>query len=97
MSTPTKRYIVGESIRVWASDLDHLDNGPVTSGATVSYEIKDRAGTVVASGTTELVTNDDWYFDVTIPANPGNYTISATAVSDGATWKGKTPIIVEAY
>lgn len=87
-SVPPKSYFPGETIRVWASDLTHLDHGPITEGATVTISIVDKAGDETGISGTAVATNDDWSVDLTMPGEPGNYRLVATAVAEGATWKG---------
>lgn len=89
MSTATPpTYPPGQTVRIWASDLTHLDNGPITSDATVTFELVDLAGNVLPGGGTGVNINDDWYLDFATPATPGPYRVLATATVDGDTWKG---------
>jgi hypothetical protein len=92
-----KTYYPGETIRVWASDLTHLDHGPITSGATVTFAVVDLAGNTQAGGGEGTASNDDWYIDITTPATPGQYRVLVTAVAHGDTWKGALPFAVGAH
>jgi hypothetical protein len=97
MSATPPTYFPGETIRCWASDLLHLDDGPITSGATVTFVLTDLAGTEEAGGGAGTASNDDWYIDVTMPTTPGSYFMKGTAVVDGVTWKGKMPFNVGVF
>lgn len=89
-------YFPGETIRFWARDLTHIDDGPITSGAAVDFVVTDLAGTELDSGP-GVPSNDDWYLDVTIPATPGQYLIKATATVDDVVWKGRLPFNVTVH
>lgn len=91
-----KTVHVGETVRVTARDLTHLDSGPVLSGATVTIAVYDRTDTQVSTAT-GTASGDDWYADVAAPATAGEYTIKVTAVKSGATWKAQEPLSVLAF
>lgn len=96
IATP-KTYFPGETVRVWVGDLTHLDDGPITTAATVTFAITDLAGTVQSGGGSGIALNDDWFIDFTTPLMPGQYRILATATYDGDTWKGALPFNVVAH
>lgn len=99
MSVPTATYYPGETIRVWATDLTHLDDGAITENATVTFAIVDRSGNELTGlGEGEGVPeNDDWHIDLTMPEQPGQYRIQATAVYEGDVWKGLANITIRKH
>lgn len=91
--------LAGETVRITARDLTHSDSGSVTTGATVTIGIYDADDDIVGTTATGATggSGDDWFADMTAPSNAGEYTIKATAVKTGATWKSKEPLIVKAF
>jgi hypothetical protein len=90
------QVFAGETVRITARDLTHADDGPVTSGATVTHAIYDNAGALVDS-VTATASGDDWYGDLAAPDTAGLYTVKSTATKSGATWKGRTELEVETF
>lgn len=91
-------FYPGETVRLTAKDLTHADSGSVTTGATVTVSLYNPDGTL---NTTQIAatggSGDDWFADLAAPATLGEYAVKITAVKDGATWKGKNSIRVEAF
>lgn len=87
----------GETIRITAADLTHVDSGPVTTGAMVTIAVYDADGVISGDVVNGSVTGDDWSADVAAPATAGEYTVKITATKSGATWKGKEPLSVKAF
>jgi hypothetical protein len=86
----------GETLRIWANDLLSTDDGPITSGATVTMWVVDRDGDIEIAPVTATAVNDDWYCDITTPG-PGPYRILSSAVYDGKTWKGAMQLVIEPH
>jgi hypothetical protein len=88
----------GETIRLSANDLTHTDSGAVTTGATVTISLynPDESLNSTQSGDNGG-SGDDWYYDFTAPATPGEYQFKITAEKSGATAKGKDSIRVKAF
>lgn len=95
-ATPVS-YFPGESARIFLSDLTHITDGPITTGATVTFVITDLDGDVETGGGTAAATNDDWLLDFDTPSTPGQYRILATAVYSGKTGKWVLPFNVVAH
>ncbi|RKG29927.1 Ig-like domain-containing protein, partial [Acinetobacter tianfuensis] len=53
--------------------------GSAEVGATVTVEVTDSQGNVVASGTAQVDGNGEWSFKPTSPLTNGSYTVNATA------------------
>lgn len=88
---------VGETLTLTAQDLLDTRTGlPVTSGATVTHAVYDKAGTLVDS-VAGTANGDDWSGSLDAPAVAGKYTVKTTAVYNGATAKRRTELEVEDF
>jgi hypothetical protein len=88
---------VSETYRISAEDLTHSDDGPVVSGATVTITLYNPDGTVNGSPHTATADGDDWSYDLTMPATPGQYTVKIDAVKDSANAKDKFLVTVKPF
>ena len=85
-------------MRLGANDLTHADSGPVTAGATVTIELYDATGALVASHPgSNGGAGDHWWYDVAAPATPGMYEVRITATVAGATAKSKDRLRVNPF
>lgn len=89
-------YYIGSTVRITAADLTHSDDGPVTSGATVTVTLYDSAGEQVSTGAA-TVSGDDWFVDVASPDDPGIYVVKVSADVDGAVWRDKVQLTYRAF
>ena len=86
IATPPS-YFPEMSITLSLSDLLKRVDGEETpvltdSGAVVTFEVTDLAGTVQGLPGTGEATDDDWYLTVNTPATPGPYKIKVTVTLD---------------
>jgi hypothetical protein len=88
---------VNETYRISAEDLTHSDDGPVVSGATVTITLYNPDGTVNGSPHTATADGDDWSYDLTMPATPGQYTVRIDATKDSANAKDKFLVTVKPF
>jgi hypothetical protein len=84
-------YFVGETVRITAADLTHSDDGPITSGATVTVALYDAADTLLDSDTASADGND-WSFDLPSPDDPGIYVVKVTADVGGVVWRDRVQL-----
>jgi hypothetical protein len=84
-------YFLGETVRITAADLTHSDDGPVTSGATVTVALYDAADTLLDSDTASA-SGSDWSFDLPSPDDPGIYIVKVTADVGGVVWRDKVQL-----
>lgn len=84
-------FYLGSTVRITAADLTHSDDGPVTTGATVTVKVYTAAG-VELSSNTATATGNDWSYDLPSPVTAGIYTAKITADVDGVIWRDKTQL-----
>jgi hypothetical protein len=85
----------GDTFRITAKDVTHIDTGPVTTGLTGTATIKSAAGTTVDGPDNLVNSGDDWYADFPAPATVGTYTIVVTMTVGGATRTLRGQLIVQ--
>jgi hypothetical protein len=88
---------IGETVRITAKDLTHADSGAVTSGATVTISMYDADGDIIGIPNTATNADDDWYFDLTMPATPGQVLVKVVATKSGATAKDEVVLTVKPF
>jgi hypothetical protein len=86
----------GETVRITAEDLTHADSGAVTSGATVTIDLYEPDGTLVSTNTAAAA-GDDWFFDLDMPATPGQYRILIEATYNGAVARDRLLLTVKPF
>lgn len=100
IATPTT-YPAGTTVRFWAKDLMKLGASatpaPVTTGATVTFQIANLNNEAIGGAATGLVTQDDWYADMNVPDDPGPYMVKVTITVDAIVWKGSDRFDVSAF
>jgi hypothetical protein len=88
-------YNAGETIRVWGRNLTNLDVGDVTESATVTVVIEEEDHTELSSDTGGVDDGtNDWFCDVTLPADEGMYTIYIEISASEAVWKDSQRVYV---
>lgn len=87
-------YFPGETARFFLNDLLDADNGPVTSGATVTFGLYTPDGTESVAPVTGTASGDDWHGDLTMPTDAGNYRLRAIAIKGTAKIVAVSPIDV---
>lgn len=87
-------YFPGETARFWLNDLLDADSGPVLSGATVTFGLYAPDGTEIVAPVTGTASGDDWYGDMAMPTDPGNYRLRAIAIKGTAKVITVSPIDV---
>jgi hypothetical protein len=89
-------YYIGSTVRITAADLTHSDDGPITSGATVTVALYDAADTLLDSDTATADGND-WSYDLVSPDDPGIYVVKVTADVSGVVWRDKVQLVYTAF
>jgi hypothetical protein len=76
----------GDTWRVFANDATHLDTGPVTSGATGVVQLVDHLSDALVGvpWVIDSHSDDDWYVNITLPAQRGTYRAEIRLVQGGA-------------
>jgi hypothetical protein len=87
----------GETVRITAKDLTHADTGSVTVGADVTISMYDVEGEIIGIENIGVAEGDDWYFDLTMPDDPGQVTVKVVATVDGATAKDSLQLTVRPF
>ncbi len=89
------RWQPGETKPVCVFDLRDGSGNPITSGATVTFEVLNTLGVVVVGPLTgESGGTDDWCVSLTAPATDGTYTLRATVVVGAVTEVSEEVFIV---
>ena len=91
-------YYPGETMRLMARDLEHVDEGIVTADATVTVTVLNPDGTTYAEETAQTDgIGNDWYVDLAAPATVGVYAVQIVATKGAATAKDRNAIRVKAF
>jgi len=91
------RAIPGESKVFTLYDLVNPGAGYITTGATITFDLLDSAGTVQATGAGSSGSTNDWSATLTIPATEGRYTLRVTIVYGGVTRYQEETVDVRAF